>query len=87
MATVRSARSGRLEENTVDRVPVDSSNIALVGYDATRTVLEVTFHGGSVYEYYDVPSHVHRELLSAPSKGKYFHQFIREASYRYKRIA
>ena len=35
----------------MQRTPVDSTNLASVGYDADTKMLEVEFHGGSAYQY------------------------------------
>nr|WP_228859692.1 KTSC domain-containing protein [Xenorhabdus sp. PB61.4] len=47
--------------------------------------MEIGFHDGGVYQYYAVPSRVYQGLMNASSKGKYFHQYIRN-SYQYKKI-
>ncbi len=67
------------------RVPVSSSNLSSVGYDESNQVLEIEFHGGRVYQYFDVPKRIHQELMSANSHGKYFHRNI-EDKYRYNQI-
>ncbi|QLG50642.1 KTSC domain-containing protein [Natrinema halophilum] len=67
------------------RVPVSSSNPSSVGYDESNQVLEIEFHGGRVYQYFDVPKRTHQELMNANSHGKYFHQNI-EDKYRYDQI-
>ncbi|MDR0274035.1 MAG: KTSC domain-containing protein [Burkholderiaceae bacterium] len=67
------------------RIPVISSNVASVGYDASTLTLEVEFKNGSVYHYFDVPDAVYRELIQASSVGKYLHANIR-SSYRYAKI-
>jgi KTSC domain len=54
------------------RISVSSSNLASVGYDEALSVLEVEFNTGSVYQYFDVPTHIHQELISAGSIGSYF---------------
>ncbi len=41
----------------MNRVAVQSSNVASVGYDASSSTLEVAFHGGGVYQYFGVPEH------------------------------
>lgn len=69
----------------LDHVPVTSSNLASVGYDPEEMVLEVAFKSGSVYRYSNVPMGVHVGLLSAGSKGKFFHQHIRNA-YQFERV-
>jgi len=57
-----------------------------VGYDQEQRVLEVEFTGGAVYRYFDVPPGVHRGLMAAESHGWYFHEHIRNKSYRYQRM-
>lgn len=60
------------------RTPVDSSAISSVGYDERRSVLEVEFSSGAVYDYLDVPPKVWKGLLRAPSKGKFVSSRIRD---------
>jgi len=69
----------------VRRVPVESREIASVGYDAATNVLELEFADGDVYRYYAVPRRVHQELLAAESMGRYFQSQIRD-QYGYERI-
>ena len=68
----------------MQRVPVSSSNIASVGYDDNTHTLEVEFHSGHVYQYFDVPKDVYDGLLTAGSVGKYFNQI--KGFYRYARV-
>jgi hypothetical protein len=63
----------------MERIPVKSSNLASVGYDAETQVLEVEFTSGQVYQYQDVPPEKHKALLKAESLGRYFGQNIRGA--------
>ena len=67
------------------RQSVSSSNIAEVGYDADRRILEVLFLNGGLYQYFDVPEVVHRAFLSAGSHGKYLNEQIK-GRYRYARV-
>jgi len=69
----------------MERQTVNSSNLKSVGYDPDRRLLEIEFHTGAVYQYFNVPESVYRELMAAPSHGKYFHQHIKD-QYRYQRI-
>lgn len=55
----------------MDRETVSSSNISTIGYDPASAVLEITFHKGGVYIYYDVPQYEYDALMSADSKGSY----------------
>ncbi len=69
----------------MDRMPVSSSNLRSVGYDVATQTLEIEFHNGGVYEYYNVPITTYHGLLGALSKGKYFHAHIKSV-YRYSKI-
>lgn len=57
---------------------VDSSAISSVGYDERSSVLEVEFSSGAVYDYYNVPPRVYRDLLKAPSKGSFVSRRVRD---------
>jgi hypothetical protein len=52
-------------------IPVESSMLLAVGYDAAAKELEAVFCSGAVWRYCDVPRKVYRELLAAGSKGQY----------------
>lgn len=61
----------------MDRTPVDSSTIADVGYDEASLTLEVGFHNGTVYQYFDVPQSLFQELMAASSKGAFLSSQIK----------
>lgn len=61
----------------MDRVAVSSSNIASIGYDPDSQTLEVEFHSGGVYQYFQVPTSIHDDFLNASSKGQYLSQNIK----------
>jgi len=65
-------------------VPVKSSVLDSVRYDADSHSLVILFDNGDIYEYRDVPPEVYRGLLKAESKGRYFHEKIRD-QYEYKK--
>ena len=67
----------------MNRTPVSSSNIASVGYE--NGVLEIAFVDGGVYQYFDVPERVYLGLMSAYSKGRYFHDNIKDR-YRFVQV-
>ena len=68
------------------RVPVRSSNLASVGYDARSQTLEVAFRRGSVYQYYGVPARVYEGLMRAESHGRYLDQYVKKGGYRYREM-
>ena len=57
-------------------VPVVSSDIASVSYDAASELLHIKFHTGRVYAYHNVPKRIYKGLMSAGSKGKYYNAYI-----------
>ncbi len=59
----------------VKMVPVASTSIAAIGYE--NDTLDVAFATGPLYRYFGVPTAVHDDFLRAPSKGRYFSQFVR----------
>jgi len=52
-------------------IPVDSSMLQAIGYDAKKKELEVVFTSGAVWRYEDVPKKVYQGLLESDSKGSY----------------
>lgn len=70
----------------MNRVHVVSSNLASVGYDPETNLLEIEFLSGSIYRYYNVPESKYHGLMSAPSKGQYFDDYIKKGGYRYTRV-
>lgn len=58
-------------------MPVASSSIRAIGYDAETRQLYVQFHSGDVYVYAMVPRRAHRELMAAGSIGGHFNREIR----------
>ena len=63
-----------IEEDKINikRTPIASSNIASVGYDAEKQILEIEFQHRAIYQYVDVPKQVYDELMNAPSIASYF---------------
>jgi hypothetical protein len=70
----------------MNRTNVSSSNIASIGYDSERCVLEVEFLNGSVYQYFSVPEHLYNGLMCADSYGSYFDYYIKKGDFQYQRI-
>lgn len=56
----------------MEMTPVDSSNIAAVGYDEDTHMLQVQFNNGRTYRYAGVPNGEYQNLLNATSVGNYF---------------
>ena len=80
-AGVAIARAEPPPNHITSRIPrqsVRSSAIAKVGYSKHRHILEIEFVNGAVYRYFDIPLSVHRELMSAESKARYYDSKIRK---------
>jgi hypothetical protein len=61
----------------IPRQRVESTAIAAIGYSKRRHILEIEFVNGAIYRYLDVPLTVHRELMSAESKARFYDSNIR----------
>jgi hypothetical protein len=61
----------------IARVPVDSSNLASIGYDETRHVLAVGFKSGAIFHYRGVESGLWERFHMAPSKGSFFAHHVK----------
>ena len=69
----------------MNRKPVSSSNINSIGYDLALGILEVEFHSGGVYQYFDVPELLHHQFMTAVSHGQFFEDHIKY-HYRYQKV-
>ena len=67
------------------RTALDSSLLRSVEYSTTQT-LDLEFHSGATYRYFDVPQPVVEALITADSKGAYFNRNIR-TRFPYQRLA
>ncbi|MBK8129608.1 MAG: KTSC domain-containing protein [bacterium] len=70
----------------MERTPVQSSNIAAIGYDDTNAILEVEFLNGSIYQYYGVPHDTYESLMNAASKGSFLNSYVKKAGYSVARV-
>jgi len=60
------------------RTPVSCKVVASVGYEDESYVLEVEFHSGKIFQYSQVPREVYERFLTARSKGRFFHHYVRD---------
>jgi hypothetical protein len=61
----------------MNRRYLHSSNLAGVRYQPYTGVLEVAFHNGRVYQYFEVPPQTYTALMDAASHGHFFNFHIR----------
>ncbi len=69
----------------MDRVNVKSSNIKSVGFDQINFILEIEFHSGGIYRYFQVPTSEYQGLIFTSSVGTYFDHHIKD-KYRFEKI-
>lgn len=65
--------------------PVNSSNIAAIGYDEKNQAVYVQFLNGSTYAYKGVPEHEFANLRNASSVGSYLNRNYKNV-YPYERV-
>lgn len=63
----------------IGMTPVQSNQVAAIGYDATTKTLAVTFTRGPghIYHYPGVEAKTHEEFMAAESKGTFFGKHIK----------
>ena len=62
----------------VQQQALNSSVLAAASYDDERKELTLEFTSGRSYTYSQVPPETFKSLVSAPSAGKYFNNFIKD---------
>lgn len=62
---------------TIPWIAVNSSNIQAIRYLMASKEMQVRFKDSGIYRFHNVPGSIYTGMLSAPSKGKYFHNNIR----------
>lgn len=61
----------------MNMLPVRSSAISAVGYDADTQRMQIKFKQGHSYSFCRVPQHIYDGLMMASSKGIYYSTHIR----------
>lgn len=69
----------------MERKYIPSSGLLGVRYQPYTGVLEVAFHNGHIYQYFEVPPQAYRDLMEATSHGRFFNHFIRD-HFRFQRV-
>lgn len=65
------------EKQPINHMPVQSSSVETIGYDAETGELHVSFKGTGKYVYQRVPKHVYESLMISGSKGNFLHHNIK----------
>jgi hypothetical protein len=66
----------------IERTPVESSNIASVGFCPDRKCIEICFKNGSVYEYVDCDQKLFDDLIASESKGKFVNSNLKTGKFK-----
>jgi KTSC domain-containing protein len=70
------ATAGSADNNAVtSHIPHDavvSTGIVSIGYSRRLHILEIEFVNGAVYRYLEVAPSIHRDLMAADSKARYY---------------
>jgi hypothetical protein len=61
----------------IKRAAVQSTALASVGYSKPLHALEIEFRNGAIYRYLNVEPAVYHDLMSAPSKARFYDEHIR----------
>ncbi len=80
----------------MNRIPVASSNLVSVGYDASQQVLAIEFKGSKksgpkLYHFLNVPEWIYQELIDPDSllykgsKGTFFSEVVK-GKYKYEMV-
>lgn len=68
-------------------IPVQSSMLAMVGYNSSTETLVAQFNkDGKIYRYKGVPEGVFVSVITAESQGQAFDQFIKRGGYFFEQI-
>ena len=59
--------------------------IESIGYDLPTNTLEIEFSDKAVYQYFDVPKHMYKQLMAEKRKYKFFEKSIR-SQYAFARV-
>jgi len=68
-----------------DMTPVDSSNVASVGYEPDAQAMYVEFTNGSTYVYSGVDEQTFEELRDAASVGSFLNRVIKP-NFEYSKV-
>ena len=61
-----------------EMIPVKSSNLKAIGYDARSRTLRIQFHDrGATYDYQNVPAQVYSLMMLSNSVGTFFSEVVK----------
>lgn len=72
--------------NDIPLSPVESSNVAAIGYDEASKRMAVSFKSGGLYHYLDVDRKAADSVLEAKSAGSAVRAVLIQGGYKYERL-
>lgn len=60
----------------LNMIPISSSRITEMGYDADEAIVYVRFTDGPAWQYKYVPENIWLDFVSADSKGRFINQVL-----------
>jgi hypothetical protein len=67
----------------VQLIPVQSTNLAQIGYDPDTMIMQIMFKNGSLYAYSNVEPDTYNAMMTSGNPGEYFASIIKPQRYRY----
>lgn len=67
-------------------ITVSSSMMSKLRYDKDACALDIEWHGGRIFRYFEVPQDEFARLIQAPSKSQYFFEEMK-SKYRCAQIS
>jgi len=64
-------------------IPLNSTNVRACRYDPQAHTLQVAFHTGGMYIYYNIPKSVFNEFVMSSSPGRFVRDIL--SGYKYVR--
>ncbi len=65
------------ERFNIQMIHVESSNVEAIGYNEDLEILQIEFKNKLIYQYFNVPKDVYKEMTEANSVGQFFHTNIK----------
>lgn len=67
----------------MELIPLDSTNIAYIGYDPDQMLMQISFKNGWTYAYKNVEPDTYSAMMGAPDPGRYFAEIIKPQRIKY----
>ena len=61
------------------------SSISFIGYEPRSRILEIQFHDGDTYQYFEVPMRIYILFVNAPSKEAFLNYYVKK-NFHYAKV-